>query len=74
MADCRKTIITQGVSNLLNKTEENLDLLDPYQKNGHRLIWEMATKSEYKCTTALHKNGSHIILDALYDVAGFDNK
>lgn len=63
-----------GVSNLLNKTEDNLDLLDPYQKHGHVLIWEAATKLKYKCITILGKNGSHILLDALYNVAAFDNK
>ncbi|XP_067137360.1 rhythmically expressed gene 5 protein-like [Centruroides vittatus] len=74
ISDCRKTIIMDGVSNLLNKTEENLDFLDPYQKNGHILIWEAATKSKYKCIAILEKNGSHILIDALYNEAAFDNK
>lgn len=46
--DCRKVMTLYGVSNLLNHDGHSLDLLDPDQRNGSRLIWQAAMKSQYK--------------------------
>ncbi|XP_054711510.1 rhythmically expressed gene 5 protein-like [Uloborus diversus] len=46
--DCRKIMTLHGISNLLNYDEHTLDLLDPDQRNGGRLVWQAATKSQYK--------------------------
>ncbi|XP_015922710.1 rhythmically expressed gene 5 protein [Parasteatoda tepidariorum] len=46
--DCRKIMSLHGISNLLNYDENTLDLLDPDQREGQKLVWQAATKSEYK--------------------------
>ncbi|KFM65452.1 Rhythmically expressed 5 protein, partial [Stegodyphus mimosarum] len=47
-ADCRKVMTLHGIANLLNYDEHTLDLLDPDQRNASILIWQAATKSQYK--------------------------
>ncbi|XP_022255060.1 rhythmically expressed gene 5 protein-like [Limulus polyphemus] len=69
--DCQKNLVLYGMSNLMNKDKDSLDVLDPYQKDGHQLVWKAALKSGFKMPPKIPKGISQTVEDVLLGLREF---